>query len=101
MLEKFHTHVLENVITVCDRKAELDRNRIDQTSVSPDQSLPGERVAAETKRHQFRVGMLPVIGRVHYLGFLDFQKLSSPKKIMTPDEMRTMMNRPEPVPGVC
>jgi hypothetical protein len=101
MFEKFQTHVLKNVITVRYREAKFDGNRVDQTPVALDQGFPGEGVSAKTERHQFRIRMFLVIGRVHYRGFLDFQKLSSAKKIITPDEMSTMMNRPDPVPGLA
>src|SRR5215467_13077486 len=100
MFKKFQTHVLKNVITVCYGKAELNGNRIHQTPVAPDQGFPGQWISAQTERDQLRIRMFPVIGRVHYRGFLDFQKLSSAKKIITPDETRTMMNRPDPISGL-
>src|SRR5215831_2046051 len=101
MFEQFHTDVLKNVITVRYRKAEFDGNGVHQAPVALDQSFPRKGISTQAERHQFRVRMFLVIGRFHYRGFLDFQKLSSAKKIITPDEMRTMMNRPDPISGLC
>src|SRR5438105_2668755 len=101
MFEQFYAHCLEDIGGVGGPQAKLDGKGVDEAPVPLEQGLPRAGIAVEAHVHQFGIRAFFVRRGSHYRGFLDFQKLSNPKKIITRDDNKTIRKRPVPNSGLC